>query len=464
MPNRMSAIAASLAGLAAAATINTATLAADCNPNAGPDVITGDLFAITRWGEVGGLTAFSYGPVLCNIGDTAAVCEANTNMHPVSAQAMYQWRPHFPGAAHGSFHQVGISWATHHFFALSNSQCCTDCIPTNGSTLGVHCSTAESASIMGSAFILGPRSEVDPVTGDFPVSHAAPGGPTTTAGRVVVPDADLDQANAINDASRYFGENLIVSPDDALADLDNNNATYRELTVSSAGITHNIAYTGGAVEEPAITAWADAETGVVISNVDVPGDGRFIIASSASDEDGDGTWRYEYAVFNMNSGEATAEFTVPAHISVSIGALASSGPNHHSGEIYDTANWSGARNSNDVHWQAAAPPMGLETNSINWGLMRSFGFDADQPPTTTSATLKLFASAGDSPAFNILAPVAACPADLNGDGATDTADLGILLAVFGSHGNPNPADLNGDGTIDTADLGVLLGAFGVPCP
>ncbi|MCB9847651.1 MAG: Ig-like domain-containing protein [Phycisphaeraceae bacterium] len=49
-------------------------------------------------------------------------------------------------------------------------------------------------------------------------------------------------------------------------------------------------------------------------------------------------------------------------------------------------------------------------------------------------------------------------ADLNGDGVVDTADLGILLSVFGT--NDAGSDLNGDGVVDTADLGLLLAAFG----
>jgi len=60
-----------------------------------------------------------------------------------------------------------------------------------------------------------------------------------------------------------------------------------------------------------------------------------------------------------------------------------------------------------------------------------------------------------------LAPPA-CPADLNGDGTIDTADLGILIGQFGTAGPE--ADLNEDGTVDTADLGILIGVFGVPCP
>ncbi|MCB9838723.1 MAG: hypothetical protein H6813_05240 [Phycisphaeraceae bacterium] len=49
-------------------------------------------------------------------------------------------------------------------------------------------------------------------------------------------------------------------------------------------------------------------------------------------------------------------------------------------------------------------------------------------------------------------------ADLNGDGIVDTADLGMMVGMFGT---AEPiADLNSDGVVDTADLGALLAAFG----
>ena len=49
-------------------------------------------------------------------------------------------------------------------------------------------------------------------------------------------------------------------------------------------------------------------------------------------------------------------------------------------------------------------------------------------------------------------------ADLNGDGVVDTADLGILIALFGR--DDAIADLNDDGIVDTADLGIMIGRFG----
>ena len=57
-----------------------------------------------------------------------------------------------------------------------------------------------------------------------------------------------------------------------------------------------------------------------------------------------------------------------------------------------------------------------------------------------------------------------CTGDVNGDGTVDAADLGALLALWGTNGNSSPrADANQDGIVDAADLGLLLGYWG-DCP
>ena len=62
----------------------------------------------------------------------------------------------------------------------------------------------------------------------------------------------------------------------------------------------------------------------------------------------------------------------------------------------------------------------------------------------------------DDLAIGAVAPVSPCPADLNGDGQVDAADLAALLGAWGTAAG----DANGDGQTDAADLAALLGAWG----
>ncbi|MBQ72815.1 MAG: hypothetical protein CMJ67_07900, partial [Planctomycetaceae bacterium] len=54
-----------------------------------------------------------------------------------------------------------------------------------------------------------------------------------------------------------------------------------------------------------------------------------------------------------------------------------------------------------------------------------------------------------------------CPADLDGSGTVDGADLGFMLGAWGT--DDAAADLDGSGIVDGGDLGLMLGAWGA-CP
>ncbi len=87
-----------------------------------------------------------------------------------------------------------------------------------------------------------------------------------------------------------------------------------------------------------------------------------------------------------------------------------------------------------------------------------FSSDGDSQESHTSAEGDL----GSPGLFATDACENTCPADLNGSGAVDAADLAQLLGAWG----PCPGcttDLNGSGAVDASDLAQLLGAWG-DCP
>ena len=76
----------------------------------------------------------------------------------------------------------------------------------------------------------------------------------------------------------------------------------------------------------------------------------------------------------------------------------------------------------------------------------------------SSRTVMFGSSGGSSPPE--------CPADLNGNGSVDGADLGTMLASWGPCQNQIPgclADLNFNAIVDGGDLTILLAGWG-PCP
>jgi hypothetical protein len=109
------------------------------------------------------------------------------------------------------------------------------------------------------------------------------------------------------------------------------------------------------------------------------------------------------------------------------------------------------------------PTLATDDNGCQSGLSVVF-----TPGPDIWFNLCAFGVSGDLVIRTIIDPMGSiipCPGDINDDGVVDTADLGLLLAVFGQAPPSLPeADINGDGVTDTADLGLLLSVFGTPCP
>ncbi len=430
--------------------------------NAGADVIVGDLNGIGYYGATtyNGETwrAYSVGTTSCNLGTVNLLWQQNNNNHPVIGQNLYR----YDGKV---FEQIGIGHLKHGFCALQEGICQTPgnpCMPAGGGcsqALGIFCSDPYTASLNGSQGNLGPRWQVNPYTGVFPYPYSPGAMNNTVIGRrVAVRDADLTTDTSV----RYFAEGMYVTKDDAAAGNGGNNASYREARFFSNG---QFGFLGATQRtQPAIQAWANIDPEVKLEIVEPAGDGRFYVASRAYDN-GDGTWDYEYAVFNLNNDAAGRAFTVPAG-NASVSSMAFTDVDYHSGDgvggvTQDLTDWSATTRAGDMVWEVV--DIGANSNALRWGSMYNYRFTANAGPVEADATIDFFKNAG-SVTVSVLAPQGcSLSADTNGDNIVNFSDLNTILAAFGQAGAGNPADVNGDEIVNFSDLNAVLAEFGADC-
>ncbi len=354
------------------------------NPASGADVIIGELIGVESYGGLGNQSSFAIGTTSCNVGSDELLWIASTNEHPVISQNIYRLE-------NGRFEQIGMGWLKHGFTALQGSVCCTCISSGTGSRLGVGCSDPYSASLNGQQGSLGPRSEVNAYDGTFPYPFNI--GFNQTGDRVYkriqVENSDIDPGQ--RPSALYFGEGHYVTPDDAQAGNGFNNASYRAMSVTGAlnggfGMT----MTGATVRtEPAIQAWKDTDPTVNLQDVAIPGEGLFKVASNAYDN-GDGTWRYEYAIHNLNSDFSGRAFSVFIGSGVNVTGAGMSFPAYHSGEPYSNLPWTTAVTGTSVSWSSELFLQDPNANALRWGTVYSFWFTANTAPETRTASLGLF--------------------------------------------------------------------------
>ena len=354
----------------------------------GPDLVMGHVPLIANYASSGGIEALSVGYEPCNVGSVNVSYEAGTPAHPVYGSSLYRLKT---VAGSLRIEEVGQSWLRHGFFALSQGPRCT-CTPTDGSELGTGCSDSLSAS--GATVVTwGPRWQIDAATGAFAFPPANP--PHSGLARLLqVKIADLEPTGGAG-AARYFAETHAVAADDAAAGHDDNNASHREITVAGSGTAWTFALTGSTqVERPAIYAWQDADPGVMVSEVVVPGDGRYLLASRATDLGG-GQWHYEYALHNQNSDRSARSFAVPVPLAAAVSNPGFHDVDYHSGDgpggvNLDGTDWSVATAGGLVAFSTDAFATNPNANALRWSATYNFRFDANVPPTNGSATIGLF--------------------------------------------------------------------------
>ncbi len=447
----------------------------------GPDVIVSSIGStVSTFTAIGGVGAHAFTTVSCNLGEAEAIwidSGALDTEHPVIGQNLYRIK-------NNRIEQIGQAWLKHGFCAADAPSCGSPYEP-NGSCdwLGTHATDTYSASLNSSQPGMGPKSEVNPWTGDFPYPYILGAGASGNSiyKRMQVAAGDLNPAN--NAGALYFIESQYVCTDEAEINRYNN-VSYRRVNIGTAvGGTWNLVSTGSTFTQTTpIAAWQANSTGVVASNVDVPGDGRMVFAYRTADN-GNGTWHYDYVIYNMNSHRSAQSFSVAIPAGVTISNVYFKDVAYHSGEPYSGTDWASSLSGGLQTWTTDSFAVNANANALRWGTLYNFSFDADTAPDRAEITIGLFRPGTPSSiSFSASGPSApptdpcdgAVLGDANCDTVVDFFDIDPFLtalfdnAAYLANGNwcgtNCNVDIDGNDAVDFFDIDPFLNCLFNGCP
>jgi len=349
---------------------------------AGADVFLGELSVLEQFGREGDEIGCAIDTPLCNAGLEPLDWYANPDpRHPFMVYNLYRLQ--------GSrFEQIGQSWVKHGFGAAQENTCGLGCIPhPDGTRLGVGCSDTYGASLNAFQPGLGPRREINPWTGAYSFAGSLlendPGAVDDVDRRLRVHDADLDPVQ--NPGASYLAEVYILAHDDA----DHLNSVAWEPVLLSGSPGGTWAFDIGASDTrigPAIEGWPGALRTTIPSQP--TDDGRCILGVRTSDN-GNGTWHYEYVLYNHDMDRQVGAFIVPVAVSTTVTNVGFHAVESNN-EGYSNAPWTWTRAGGSMAWATEAHSVNPTANSLRWGTAYSFRFDADAAPVNTTVTLGLF--------------------------------------------------------------------------
>ncbi|MFN0058726.1 MAG: proprotein convertase P-domain-containing protein [Planctomycetota bacterium] len=436
----------------------------------GPDVLLGELTELLQLGREGDEVGCAPDSPLCNSGvEPLDWMGIPSPLHPFIAYNMYRLED-------GRFEQIGMSWVKHGFGAAQDNACGLGCTPYPDSTrLGLGCSDTYNAPTNGAQGIMGPRSEINPWTGAFTyagshIETTGGSGHDEVSHRLRVLDADLDPA--LHPDAEYYCELIIFAHDDS---QHGNNIAHEPVNVSGApgGFWSFDISADATALGPAINAWVDAQQTVI--EPATGNDGRAILACRVTDN-GDGTWHYDYAIYNFDMERMVRSLDVPVAAATTLTNIEFRAFQIEA-DLYSNDPWTATRDGDSLMWSTPAfgAPGG---NPIIWGTMYSFRFDADAAPVASSATIGLYkpgvgatlSGSTSAPAAPTGGPQEYVRGDANADGAFNIADpVSTLNYLFASASVPCLAavDANADGSLNIADAVYSLSALftmGAPPP
>lgn len=444
-----------------------------CPQPGGADLICGDISSMPAnyvAEQVDGewYDAFSFAHTECNIGDANMLTLAfPSNQHEAVAQHLYKLKD-------GRIEQIGLSWLFHGFAALAGNICGCGCNGQGGTVLGAGCSDPYTASTSGAQGGLSPRWQVNAHTAFFPAGGPAnPPFSGTTMRRLRAESDELEPSSA---DVKYFVERLYITPTEA-SGKQNNNASYRPVTITGGPTEFAAAPTGTTVRErSAIRAWRASDPAVGETDIQLPDEGLFILAAKATHVSGN-VWNYEYALANMNSDLSGQAFAVPLPPGAVITNIGFHDVEYHSGDAmnnftdpnlnFSGEDWQVTISNDAIQWSSETYERKINANALRWGTMYNFRFNANRPPLGGNITLTTYKVVDMIDAFSVVPSPSACPPDVAPVAQPDSdVNVDDLLAVINSWGpcvpGNCPADITGDGQVNVDDLLAVLNAWG-PC-
>lgn len=366
-----------------------ATIPNNAAPRGGgstPDVVYAECSNVSKYGPIGDMYAYSLASTTCNIGGSALLWGTSNNGTPALAMNAYR-------IFDGRLEQIGQGWVKNSCCAAAGSQCGLTCSGGGGQQLGAGCSDVYGSGYNGGQSRLGPRSEINAFTGNITPAPSDSGDAIYKRLQV-----NVNEMMATNyPGAQYLVEGVYVGSDDAAAGNGYNNASYKMANISQS--TFDISMLGSMQQGvPAIYAWQDHGNGfnmpdnrVEVQQVDVPGEGIFHIASKVTDN-GNGTWHFDYAVYNLNSDRSGSFFSIPIG-AANVSDIGFHDVDYHSGEPYDNTDWTITNDGTAITWSSPATFAQNEfTNALRWGTMYNFWFTSDVGPNDEpgEVTLGLF--------------------------------------------------------------------------
>jgi hypothetical protein len=386
--------------------VKSALMPAGVSPDVGsipgPDVIVGDLPAVSQGGTSGSFVGLGVGTTSCNQGTIDLDWfQLPSNDHPVIPQNLYR-----QSANADRIEQVGQSWLKHAFEALTENICNLGCDGVGNTHLGSGCSDPYSASLNYSQSGLGSRAWVNPFTGFYPGSNPNPANHTGhthtgTSHRVLVAMSDLN--TTLNSGATYFAEGHYVTPHEYAWCQANpgqcnmyNNVSYRQFTVSG---TTSFSFSPAAAtvrQRPAIVGWTGANLATI--QPDPGNDGIGMVGYKVTNPSA-GVWHYEYAVYNENLDRGVGSFSVPLGNGINLTNIgmhfppqepgwANDGTQNNTG--FSSTPWTVSQTTNSITWACETLAQNPNANAIRWGTLYNFRFDSDQPPTNATATIGFY--------------------------------------------------------------------------